>query len=157
MNDFYLLSISGYDIEKAKELVNDKNDYNPAKHIYKWKNEYQWGIEFWYTSGDWPRYMMKKYNLTLEQYVEWVLAWNIHKGTLYYEKLWGKQRRTTSNELTPSQKRVYDYYKDNEWTSYSEASKILWLNTTVIFNSVKILERKWYIEKRNWKIYILNK
>lgn len=148
---------SWYNLEKAKELADWKNDFNPTKHIYKWKNEHQRWLEFWYSSWDWPRYMMKKHNLTLEQYVEWVLSWKIHKGTLCYNEQWWKQRRIMSNELTPSQKKVYDYYKGNEWTSYSEASKILWLGTSVIFNSVKILERKWYIEKKNWKIYIINK
>lgn len=146
---------SWYNLDKAKELVNNKNEYNPTKNVYKGKNEYERWLEFWYTSWDWPRYIMNKHNLTLEEYVEWVLAWRIHKWTKCYNEQWGKQRRIMSSELTPSQERVYNYYKENPWTSYSEASKSIWIATTVIFNSVKILERKWYIEKKNWKIYII--
>lgn len=45
--------------------------------------------------------------------------------------------------------------EENSGVSYSEASKSIGISSTVIFNSVKILERKWYIKKDNWKVLVI--
>lgn len=147
---------SWYKLDEAKELLKEKNEYNPKKNIYKWKTAYQWAKEFWYTCSSWVYYIMEKHNLSLWEYVEWVLSWKIHKWTLYYRSIWDKQHRQVDDtKLTPSQERIYNYYKENSGVSYSEASKSIGISSTVIFNSVKILERKWYIKKDNWKVLVI--
>lgn len=138
-------------MKQIEDLIDLLNEFDkPVDEDERVYSEYSWN----FLRGE--REDMEKHNLSLWEYVEWVLAWEIHKGTLYYRSIWGKQHRQIDDtKLTPSQERVYNYYKKNSWASYSDASKSIGIATTVIFNSVKILERKWYIRKDNWKVLVI--
>ena len=57
--------------------------------------------------------------------------------------------------LTPSQKRVYEFYKDyikkhKESPTYSIASSGIGISESAIFKQIKNLESLWYLSKDSW-------